>query len=100
MTFGTILRATVRALVVGAVLVSASTIAIQYAKMVHRNVVLANALASTRTEIARLESERERRIATVKRLEDPRGSIPEIHDKLHLTLPGESIIYLKPSAGQ
>jgi hypothetical protein len=43
----------------------------------------------------RLDAERERRIATIKRLEDPRGAIPEIHDRLHLALPNESIIYLK-----
>jgi len=72
-------------------------ITIQYARMVHRNLVLANALAATKSDIARLEIERRRRESTVKRLEDPRGAIPEIHDRLHMTLPNESIIYLKHS---
>jgi hypothetical protein len=28
-------------------------------------------------------------------LSDPRGSIPEIHDRLHMVGPHEEIIYLK-----
>lgn len=95
MTVGTIVRATGRALVAGALLASASGITIQYARMVHRNVVLAHALAATTDDVARLESERARREATVRRLEDPHGAIPEIHDRLHMTLPNEAIIYLK-----
>jgi len=95
MTVGTILRATGRALVAGAILASASMVTIQYARMVHRNVVLARALAATNSDVARLEEERRRRESTIRRLEDPHGAIPEIHDRLHMTLPNEAIIYLK-----
>ena len=91
----TVLRAAGRGLVVGVLALAISMIAIQYARMAHRNVVLAHALWSTQNEIGRLQSERDRRLSTIKRLEDPRGSIPEIHDRLHLVLPDESIIYLK-----
>ena len=98
MTFRAILRAIGRALVAAALLGSISMIAIQYARMAHRNLVLAHALAATQSDIARLQNERSRREATVKRLEDPRGAIPEIHDRLHLTLPNEAIIYLKKPA--
>lgn len=94
----TILRATGRALVAAALLGSISMIAIQYARMTHRNLLLAHALAATQSDIARLQNERLRREATIKRLEDPRGAIPEIHDRLHLTLPNEAIIYLKRPA--
>lgn len=101
MTIGTILRATARALVAGALLASTSMITIQYARMVHRNVVLSRALAATNSDIVRLEEERRRRESTIRRLEDPRGAIPEIHDRLHMTLPDEAIIYLKqPSSRQ
>lgn len=95
MTFRTIVRATIRALIAGSLLALMFMIAVQYARMVHRNLVLGQVLAATRTDIARLQTERERRVETIKRLEDPRGAIPEIHDRLHLTLPNESIIYLK-----
>lgn len=98
MTFRAVLRATGRALVAAALLGSISMIAIQYARMAHRNLVLAHALAATQSDVARLQHERFRRQATVKRLEDPRGAIPEIHDRLHLTLPNEAIIYLKRPA--
>lgn len=98
MTFRAILRATGRALVAAALLGSISMIGIQYARMAHRNLVLAHALAATQSDITRLEHERRRREATIKRLEDPHGAIPEIHDRLHLTLPNEAIIYLKHPA--
>lgn len=98
MMVGAILRATGRALVAAALLGSILMIGIQYARMAHRNLVLAHALAATQSDIARLDRERLRREATIKRLEDPHGAIPEIHDRLHLTLPNEAIIYLKKPA--
>jgi cell division protein FtsB len=98
MTIGILLRAMGRALVAAAILGSISMIAVQYTKMAHRNLVLARALAATQSYIARLKTSREQRLATIKRLEDPRGAIPEIHDRLHLTLPNEAIIYLKKPA--
>jgi len=95
MTFRTILGAIGRALVAAALLGSISMMGVQYAKMAHRNLVLAHALAATQSDIARLQTSRQQRSATIKRLEDPRGAIPEIHDRLHLTMPNEAIIYLK-----
>ncbi|GAC1423029.1 MAG: hypothetical protein NVSMB5_16720 [Candidatus Velthaea sp.] len=41
-------------------------------------------------QVKRIEQER-----TIRRLSDPRGAIPEIHDKLHLVGDREAIIYLK-----
>ena len=99
-----ILRGIGRGLVVAAIVGVASMIALQYARIVHRNVVLAHALWTVQTDITRLQSERERREATIGRLADPQGAIPEIHDRLHETLPNEAIIYLKgnkpPSSAQ
>lgn len=91
-----ILRGIGRGVAVAAVIGVLSMVAIQYARIVHRNVVLAHALWTVQTDIGRLQSERDRRSATIGRLQDPRGAIPEIHDRLHLTFPNESIIYLKP----
>lgn len=95
MTVRSVARVAGRALLAAAVLAAFSTIALQYARIVHRNLVLAHTLWATQSDIARLSVERDRRQATIKRLEDPRGAIPEIHDRLHLVFPGEAIIYVK-----
>lgn len=92
-----IFRAAARVVAVAAVLAFVAMVALQYARIVHRNIVLAHALGSVQTDVARLTTERARQDATIKRLEDPRGAIPEIHDRLHLTLPHEAIIYLRPA---
>jgi hypothetical protein len=95
-----ILRGVGRGVVVAVVLAVATMIAIQYARIVHRNMVLAHALWVVQTDITRLQTDRDHKKATIDRLEDPQGSIPEIHDRLHLTMPNESIIYLKGSKPQ
>jgi len=43
-----------------------------------------------------------RRVSTreIRRLSDPRGAVPEIHDRLHLVGDKEAIIYLKRSGEQ
>ena len=90
-----ILRVIYRGIAAATVLAVLSMVAVQYARIVHRNVVLAHALWTVQNDIGRLQAERDRRDATIVRLEDPQGAIPEIHDRLHLTFPNESIIYLK-----
>ena len=98
MTMRAAARAAARGLAVLTILAFATMIAIQYVRIVHRNIVLAHALWTVQNDVARLDGEREKRVATIKRLEDPRGAIPEIHDRLHLTMPNEAIIYLRERA--
>jgi len=100
MSTQSILRGVGRGVLVAVVLGVLSMVAIQYARIVHRNVVLAHALWVAQSDIARLQSEKDRRTATIVRLSDPHGAIPEIHDRLHLTMPNESIIYLKGNKPQ
>lgn len=100
MTTQSILRGVGRGVFAAVLLGVLSMIAIQYARIVHRNVVLAHALSVVQSDIVRLQSEKERRSATIGRLSDPQGAIPEIHDRLHLTMPNESIIYLKGNKPQ
>lgn len=100
MTRQSILRGIGRGVFAAVILGVLSMVGIQYARIVHRNVVLAHALWVVQTDITRLQSEKERRTATISRLSDPKGAIPEIHDRLHLTMPNESIIYLKGSKPQ
>jgi cell division protein FtsB len=98
MTARSIARFTGRVVVIATILTFAGLIALQYARVIHRNVVLAHTLSAVEQDIAKLKAGREERLNTIRRLENPRGAIPEIHDKLHLTMPNESIIYLKGHA--
>lgn len=69
-------------------------VGLQYARAVARNVALARALDRTRDDVARLEARRAEQLRTIRRLRDPAGAIPEIHDRLHQVAPGQAIIYL------
>ena len=42
-----------------------------------------------------LQTKRDEQLRQIKRLSDPSGSIPDIHDRLHLVGDHEAIIYLK-----
>ncbi|MBV8601305.1 MAG: hypothetical protein JO359_07050 [Candidatus Eremiobacteraeota bacterium] len=84
-----------RAIVVTIVLVFATLVAIQYARVLRRNVILARSLATIDRDIAALKLAREERLAKIRRLEDPRGAIPEIHDRLRLLGPDEALIYIR-----
>ncbi|MEO6991383.1 MAG: hypothetical protein ABI346_05025 [Candidatus Baltobacteraceae bacterium] len=70
-------------------------VGLQYARAVARNVALAHALDRTRDDVSRLETRRAEQLRTIRRLRDPHGAIPEIHDRLHQVAPGEAIIYLR-----
>ena len=90
-----VMRFAGRVIVVVTVLAFVTIVAIQYSRIVHRNIVLAHSLNDVNRDVATLKAQRERRLGTIRRLEDPHGAIPEIHDRLHLTMPNESIIYVK-----
>ncbi len=68
---------------------------LQYVRIIGKNVALAQQLSSTESDIRTLELKRAEQDRTIRRLSDPLGAIPEIHDKLHLVRDREAIIYLK-----
>lgn len=70
-------------------------IAVQYARIIERNVWYARAVDSVDRDVTALERKREEQLREIRRLSDPRGAIPEIHDRLHLVSGHEAIIYLK-----
>ena len=78
--------------VVGAIAV---TIGAQYVHIIGRNVSYALQLRDVQNDIAALEQKRAEQQREIARLSDPRGAIPEIHDRLHLVGDHEAIIYLK-----
>lgn len=83
-------------LVLAAVAIAvAGMVAIQYHKIVAKNLALAHVLRSERSDVAVLREKRRVMQHTIGRLSDPRGVVPEIHDRLHLVGSHEAIIYLK-----
>ena len=70
-------------------------IAVQYARIIERNVWYSRAVGSVDRDVAALERKRDEQLREIRRLSDPQGAIPEIHDRLHLVSSHEAIMYLK-----
>lgn len=74
-----------------------SLIGIQYARVIGRNVALAHELHAAQDDVAALKVKRAFQAREIRRLSDPHGAVPEIHERLHLVGDKEAIIYLKRS---
>jgi cell division protein FtsB len=70
-------------------------VGLQFANIVARNVAVAHEVSVSRAELASLRAKERRQLRTIARLSDPRGAIPEIHDKLRLVGPHEELIFLE-----
>ena len=90
-----LLRVLGRLGVVCIALVVLSLIGVQYAQIIGRNVALARDLHTAENDLVALRVKHAQQERELKRLSDPRGAIPEIHDRLHLLGDKEAIIYLK-----
>src|SRR5579884_891194 len=83
-------------LVVGAVAVVVFTlVSIQFARIVNENIAMARSLSSVEQDVATLREHRRLEERELRRLLDPEGAVPEIHDRLHLVRQNEAIIYVK-----
>lgn len=71
-------------------------IAIQFGRIIRENVAMANQLSAVKTDIRDLQLRRRDQLRQIKRLADPRGAVPEIHDRLKMVGPNEAIIFIKP----
>jgi hypothetical protein len=74
-------------------------IGVQYVRIVERNVSYIQQVHDVQSDVTALELKRDEQLRQIKRLSDPRGAIPEIHDRLHLVGDHEAIIYLKRHDG-
>ena len=74
-------------------------VAIQFARAIGENVAAAHELHSIRSDIAALQRHREEQRQELRRLRDPQGTIPEIHDRLRLVRPNEALIFVSPQPG-
>jgi hypothetical protein len=70
-------------------------IAVQYVRIVERNVAYIQQVHDVEHDVNALEQKRDKQLRQIQRLSDPRGAIPEIHDRLHMVGDHEAIIYLK-----
>jgi cell division protein FtsB len=84
--------------VVSMVLSCMLLVVVQYYHIVHRVLELRHELAVTRREIADLRYRDTRKMEDIRRLSDPRGVVPEIHDRLRLVGANEMFIYVQGSA--
>lgn len=72
-------------------------VGIQFARAIDQNVAMAQELSSVQTDISALQHRREQQREELLRLEDPQGAIPEIHDRLRLARPNETMIFVSPA---
>ena len=72
-------------------------VSIQFARIVDENVAMANSLSGVQHDVEALRAHKLQEERVLRRLSDPEGAVPEIHDRLHLVRPNEAIIYVKPA---
>ena len=77
------------------VFVVLALVGVQYAHVIGRNLALAHELHSVERDVVSLRAREVQQKQQIRRLSDPSGAIPEIHDRLHLVRDKEAIIYLE-----
>ena len=74
-----------------------SLAAVQFARLIDRNLVMSRELQTTKNEIAALDARRAKQLHDLARLASPGGAIPEIHARLRMVGPHEELIYVRPA---
>ncbi len=72
-------------------------VSIQFARIVNENIAMARSLSSVEQDVDALRRHKRQEERELRRLLDPEGAVPDIHDRLHLVRPNEAIIYIKPA---
>lgn len=91
-----VLRLAGRIIVVFFALLVVTLVTIQFARAIGQNLAAARELSAIRSDISALERRREEQQRELRRLRDPQGTIPEIHDRLRLVRPNEALIFVSP----
>jgi cell division protein FtsB len=71
-------------------------VVIQFARAIGENLTAVHELSSIRSDMRALERRRDDQLREIRRLRDPQGAIPEIHDRLRLVRPNETLIFVSP----
>ncbi len=78
-------------------LVIFTLVGVQFARVIHQNIALAEDLSSTQTDISALQARKQWQVRELQRLSDPEGAVPDIHDRLRLVRHNEAIIFVSPA---
>ncbi len=70
---------------------------VQFARLIDQNIAMAHELSATQSDIGALKLRRERQLRELRRLRDPEGAIPDIHERLRLVGPKEEMIFVSPA---
>ncbi|MHB8147738.1 MAG: hypothetical protein ACYDGM_10835 [Vulcanimicrobiaceae bacterium] len=70
---------------------------IQFARLIDQNIAMAHQLGATHADITALQLRRERQLRELRRLQDPKGAVPDIHERLRLVGPKEEMIFVSPA---
>ena len=92
-----VLVAAGRATTAALILLVASLIVVQFVRAIGQNVAAAHQLSSLQTDIAALKRQRDEQQRELRRLRDPEGAVPEIHDRLRLVRPNEAMVFISPA---
>lgn len=72
-------------------------VGVQFARVIHQNIALAQDLSSTQDDINSYQTRKQWQLRELRRLEDPEGAVPDIHDRLRLVRRNEAIIFVSPA---
>jgi cell division protein FtsB len=86
-----------RVLTAAGIVLVVSLVIVQFARAIGENLAAGHELSVLRSDIGSLERQREDQERELRRLRDPQGAIPEIHDRLRLVRPNEQIIFISPA---
>jgi cell division protein FtsB len=78
------------------VILVVTLVGIQFARAIGENLAAARQLSQLHSDIAALHARRDEQQRELTRLHDPQGAIPEIHDRLRLVRPNETLIFVSP----
>jgi cell division protein FtsB len=91
-----VLRLAGRLTAVALCLLVVTLVAIQFARAIAENLAAAHELAAIRSDVTSLQRRTVQQERELRRLADPQGAIPEIHDRLRLVRPNEALIFVSP----
>jgi hypothetical protein len=72
-------------------------VSIQFGRIIGRDIGEAHELSAVRAQIGELQKRRAQQQVQIRRLRDPVGAVPEIHDRLRMVLPNEELIFVSPA---
>ena len=71
-------------------------VGIQFARAIGENLAAMQQLSQLRADITALRARRDEQQRELARLRTPEGAVPEIHDRLRLVRPNETLIFVSP----